>query len=79
MATIEEIKEIIKAEVNERINVNDIPADDSLEDHGIDSLDRSSIFMTIEDKYGISIPDSDLGKLTTFSNIVTYINQKKEA
>lgn len=76
MATINEIKEIIKAEVNDRVNVEEIPGDSKLEDYGIDSLDRSSIFMAIEDKYDISIPDADLSKLTTLDGIIDYISNQ---
>ena len=76
MATIEEIKNIIKAEVSNRVNVDEIPVDDNLSDHDIDSLDRSSIFMEIEDKYGISIPDIDLERLRTLNDIVTYVDNK---
>ena len=75
MATIEEIKEILKAEVS-RVNVDEIPADGLLSDYDIDSLDRSSVFMAIEDKYSISIPDNDLEKLGTINSIIDYINEK---
>lgn len=76
MATIEEIKEILKAEVS-RVNVDEIPADGLLSDYDIDSLDRSSVFMAIEDKYNISIPDNDIGKLNSINNIIDYVNEKE--
>lgn len=76
MAKLEEIKEIIKAELSDRINIEEIPADGLLEDYGIDSLDRASVFMAIEDKYGISIPDLDLEKLRTLNDIIAYIDTK---
>ena len=76
MATIEEIKEIIKEEVKERVDIDALDADASLDDAGIDSLDMSSVFMNIEDKYGIKIPDADIEKLKTVNDIVSYVNDK---
>jgi acyl carrier protein len=76
MATIEEIKEIIKEEVKERVDIDALDADASLDGAGIDSLDMSSVFMNIEDKYGIKIPDADIEKLKTVNDIVSYVNDK---
>ena len=76
MATIEEIKEIIKEEVKERVDIDALDANASLDDAGVDSLDMSSVFMNIEDKYGIKIPDADIEKLRTVNDIVSYINDK---
>ena len=77
MATIEEIKEIIKEEVKERVDIDALDADASLDGAGIDSLDMSSVFMNIEDKYGIKIPDADIEKLKTVNDIVSYVNDKR--
>jgi acyl carrier protein len=76
MATIEEIKEIIKEEVKERVDIDALDADASLDGAVIDSLDMSSVFMNIEDKYGIKIPDADIEKLKTVNDIVSYVNDK---
>ena len=76
MATIEEIKEIIKEEVKERVDIDALDGAASLDDAGVDSLDMSSAFMNIEDKYGIKIPDADIEKLRTVNDIVSYVNDK---
>jgi acyl carrier protein len=76
MAKIEEIREIIQGEVSDRIKVEEIPADGLLEDYGIDSLDKASVFMAIEDKYGVSIPDTDMEKLKTLNDIISHIEKK---
>jgi acyl carrier protein len=40
---------------------------------GIDSLEMMSVFLGIEEKYGIHIPDQDLDQLDTIDNIVHYL------
>lgn len=73
--TTEEIRDIIKqAEVLGDVEEmkNDIP----LSEQGIDSLDVVNVYLLIEEKYGIKIPDEDLDKLKTIDEIVLYINEK---
>lgn len=40
---------------------------------GIDSLEMMSVFLGIEEKYGIHIPDQDLDQLDTIDNIIQYL------
>jgi acyl carrier protein len=40
---------------------------------GIDSLEMMSVFLGIEEKYGIHIPDQDLDQLDTVDNIIHYL------
>lgn len=46
---------------------------DSLKAAGIDSLEMMSVYLGIEEKYGIHIPDQDLDQLDTIDNIVRYL------
>ena len=74
-ATIEDIKEIIEhAEVLGDVSEmkNDVP----LSEQGIDSLDVVNVYLLIEEKYSIKIPDEDLNKLTTIIEIVEYVNKR---
>ena len=77
MATEETIKSIIKSETNNRRDVNAISADTILSDAGIDSLDMSSVFLTIEEQFNITISNKDVEKLQTITDIVQYINAAK--
>lgn len=74
MATLEALKQIISQETRNRVDVNTIPEDDELSDHGVDSLDMSSILLTIEETFGVHIPDSETPKLTTLRSLLDFIN-----
>lgn len=43
---------------------------------GIDSLEMMSVFLGIEEKYGIHIPDEELDQLDTIDNIVRYLDNR---
>lgn len=75
-ATVENIKEVIaKAEVLGDVSdmVNDVP----LRDQGIDSLDVVNVYLLLEEKFDVKIPDEDLDKVQTIDSIVEYINNKR--
>lgn len=42
-------------------------------DLGADSLDQIHIVMTIEDEFGIEIPDDDAEKITTVQQAIDYV------
>lgn len=74
-ATIENVKEIITeagvlADVSEMMN--SIP----LREQGIDSLDVVNVYLLLEEKFDIKIPDEDLDQVRSIDAIVTYINNK---
>lgn len=46
------------------------------EDLGADSLDVVDILMSIEDEFGIEIPDESVEKVKTVGNIVNYLEDK---
>lgn len=48
----------------------------SLTKQGVDSLDSLDFFLKIEESYGISIPDSDIDKLSTVNQICKYLESK---
>ncbi|MBD2133193.1 acyl carrier protein [Sphaerospermopsis sp. FACHB-1094] len=54
----------------------EILTDVPLSQQGVDSLDKMNIFMLLEEKYEIKIPDEDFDDLNTFTMISDYINQK---
>jgi acyl carrier protein len=72
-ANREHLVEIIKTEVGNLLNVEDFKDDIDLTDQGVDSLDRTSIFLAIEDAYDVSIPDEDYEKLLTINDIISYL------
>jgi acyl carrier protein len=55
------------------VDVSGIQGNVSLRDAGVDSLDMMNVFLAIEEKFGIKIPDADIDKLDTVDNIVRYL------
>jgi acyl carrier protein len=69
---IQEIIEIIAKQL--KVDVDSItPETDILDDLGADSLDVVELLMTIEDNYGITIPDDEVTSLRTISAMSDYI------
>jgi len=47
-----------------------------IKDLGADSLDLAELVMDIENKFGITIPDNEVEKLTTTGSLIEYINNR---
>ena len=74
---IEEIIEIIAKQL--KADVNDITPDtDIIDDLGADSLDVVELLMTIEDKYGITVPDDEVQNLRTIRLMSEYIENNAD-
>ncbi len=70
--------EKVKAILVEQLSVDeDIITPDARisDDLGADSLDVMELLMTLEDEYGIFIPDEELASFETVSDIVTYMEK----
>ena len=52
-----------------------LPMDADLrKDLNADSLDLLTLFMTLEDEFGGSIPEEEAGKISTLREIIKYVN-----
>lgn len=72
---IEKVKELLASQLN--ISQDKItPESKIVEDLGADSLDMIEMLMTLEEEFGISIPDEEAMKLSTVQDIVNYIEKK---
>lgn len=70
----ETVKEIIANQL--RIDIDDISDySDIVEDLGADSLDIVEMLMAIEENYGVTVPDEDIGDLRNVCDIVDYIER----
>ena len=49
-----------------------------IDDLGADSLDVVDLVMSLEEEFGIEIPDEDAESLTNIEETVKYIQEKKE-
>jgi len=73
--TVENIKEVI-VEADVLGDVDEMKSDVPLSEQGIDSLDIVNVYLLLEEKFEVSIPDEDLEQVKTIDDIVTYINNK---
>ncbi len=73
----DEVKEILAEQLD--VNPDDIELTSNLQtDLGADSLDAIDIVMSIEDAYGIEVPDSLIENMKTVEDIVSFIEAKTE-
>lgn len=77
MNTLEKVKKLIAEQLC--ISVDDIKDDANIiEDLGADSLDVVEMLMTLEDEFGISIPDDKVQEIKTIPAIVKLIESSKK-
>ncbi len=68
----EEVKDILAEELD--LDPNQIEmTSDLASDLGADSLDAIDIVMSLEDQYGIEVPDSVIENMKTVEDIVNFI------
>ena len=73
----EEVKEALRKQL--KLGDKEITGASKIkEDLGADSLDILQLLMTIEETYGIVIPDESLAEFRTVGDIVTYLESAKE-
>lgn len=71
---IEKVKDLVAEQLG--ISKDTIkPESNILEDLGADSLDVIEMLMTLEDEYGITIPDDKINQVKTISEIVALIEE----
>jgi len=71
--TIENVKEVI-VEAEVLGDVAKMKNDVALNEQGIDSLDVVNVYLLLEEKFDVKIPDEDLNKVQTIDDIVIYVN-----
>ena len=74
MSIFEKLQEMIADQLE--IDVEDITYDSNiLDDLGADSLDVVDLIMSIEDEFGIEVPDEALENIRTVEDMVKYIEE----
>lgn len=71
----EKVKEILIKQLRLK-NKEVLPESKIMDDLGADSLDILQLLMTIEDEYGIVVPDEELVKFVTVQDVVSYLEEK---
>lgn len=70
------VLEKVKAILAEQFDVEEdkVTADTDLqEDLGADSLDVVNLLMSIEDEFGVEVPDDEIENIKTVGSLVSYI------
>lgn len=72
----EELKKVLAKQL--RIDESQITPDSLIkEELGADSLDILQLLMTLEEDFGITIPDEELMTFTRVSDIVEYLDSRR--
>ncbi|MDH3317300.1 MAG: acyl carrier protein [Gammaproteobacteria bacterium] len=71
-----EVSERVVSITSEVLSLDEPPKleSDLRKDLNADSLDLLTLFMTLEDEFGGSIPEEEAGKISTLRDIVEYVN-----
>ena len=73
----DKVKEIIANQLS--VKVDDIKDNTNIaEELGADSLDLVEILMSLEDEFGVSIPDEAIPEIKTIKHIVDFIESHKK-
>ena len=69
---LEKVKAILAAQFD--VEEDKVTADTDLqEDLGADSLDVVDLLMSIEDEFGVEVPDDEIENIKTVGSLVSYI------
>jgi len=77
-----ELVERLKKIVAEQLGVDEskiVPAARFTEDLNADSLDLVEMIMSLEEEFGVEIPDEDAEKILSVQNAIDYIDAHQEA
>lgn len=75
--TIDKVKEIIANQLSTK--VENLKEDTNIaEELGADSLDLVEILMSLEDEFGVSIPDEAIPQIKTIKDLVEFIDANKK-
>ncbi len=75
--TIDEVKKLLVSQ----LNIDEKKVEDNsrlVEDLGADSLDMIEMLMTLEEKFGVVIPDDKTSELKTVADIANFIDKTKK-
>lgn len=71
----EEIRKILK-DIDILGEVDELSDELGLAEQGVDSLDMANLYLKLEERFGVKIPDSDLHLVQNINDINDYIKNK---
>lgn len=69
----ENIVKILKGDIAALSDISEDEYDIDLSDIGVDSLDRNTIFLDLEENFEMEFTDEDIDKLNTVNKIIAFI------
>lgn len=73
MTTFEKVQEILVDKLG--VDTNEIKLESSIQDDlGADSLSVMEIVMSVEEEFGITVPEEDLTSIQTVQDIVSKVD-----
>ncbi|GFR34838.1 acyl carrier protein [Thermobrachium celere] len=70
----EKIRNIIAEQLN--LDESEITEATTFEELGVDSLDLFQILISLEDEFGVEIPNEDAENIKTVKDVVDYIKER---
>jgi len=70
------VEEVLEAIKKAKVITNADKLDPSvlLSEQDVDSLDLSGMLLSIEEAFGVEVPDEDIDGIQTINDIVAYVN-----
>lgn len=72
----------LKKLISEQLGVDEsrvVPSASFTDDLEADSLDLVELIMSLEEEFGVEIPDEDAEKITTVGDAMTYLQERSSA
>ncbi len=72
----------LKKMISEQLGVDEaqvVPSASFADDLQADSLDLVELIMSIEEEFGVEIPDEDAEKIATVGDALAYLNEHSQA
>ncbi len=74
--TLENLKLLLSKSSSLGESALELDVDRSLVEQGVDSLDILDYLLQIEENFGVSIPDEDIEKVSSFNKMLGYVQEK---
>ena len=71
------VRELVSDAASTELSPDGVKDGSNLEDDlGYDDLDKVELCMMVEDEFGIDMPDEDVDKIKTVSDLIGYVKSK---
>ena len=77
--SVENLKKLLSKSSSLGEQVIEFNENDSIVEQGVDSLDMLDFFLSLEENFGIQIPDKDIDQLKSLSDILNYLHKRLNA